>query len=1044
MRRPYKNFFPVALILAFSMGGFAQRRHSAATFGFQFLGPKIGNRVAAVAGVPGDPSTYYAGAASGGIWKSTDGADQFYPIFDHQDAAAIGALAVAPSQPSTVWAGTGEAWLIRPSDVGGDGVYKSTDAGRTWQHMGLEQTGRIGRILINPTNPKIVFVCALGQTTHPQQQRGVFRTTDGGTHWTRVLFVSEHTGCSGLTLSPRNPNLMFAGMWQVKMRTYGEFSGGPGSGVYKSTDGGKTWTHIVGHGLPKPPVGKIDVAIAPTDPDRVYALIQTVNQGSVWRSDDGGKNWHVVNHNRLLIGRAGYYIRIAVSPQNENEVLVADNYFFRSLDGGETFHLEPFSWGGDTHDIWFDPKNAKRFVVTDDGGLNITTTNGLGFRHIKLPIGQMYHVAVDNQIPYWIYTNMQDDGTMRGPSTTAGFGEHRWQHDLGGCESGFTLPDPTDPNIIWASCYGDEVTRYDARTKEARSVSPWMHTLDSPPNVLKYRCPWTPALAIDPFDHNTVYYGCQVIFKTSNGGQSWKAMSPDLSTRNPKRIVPSGGIVGDNLGQFYGEVVFAIAPSKVQKGLIWAGTNDGKLWYTKDGGARWTDVTKNITGMPPWGTIRRIEPSHFDPGTAYVAVDFHNMGNTDPYIYETTDFGQSWKRINSDLPEGPLAYVLCVAEDPNQKGLLFAGTGNAFYYSLDDGAHWIHFRTGLPPSPVDWIAAQRHFHDVVVSTYGRGIYVLRDITPLEKMAQSKPTNVTLYPPRTTYRFIPDGGAYLNFWLPSAASVKMAILDAHGNVVQDLSGPKGKPGLNRWAWNLRYAPPTLVKLRTAAPDNPFIWEEPRFRGKDSRPINHWGIRPAEVGPVVIPGKYSVRLTVNGKSYMQPITIMQDPRVPAKQADLEASLKMQLRIRSDIDKVSQMVNRIEWMRKQLEDSAKMFASGKKEEQLKSARAMDQKMKDVEYKLVSKFGTNSDDKYYSEPYKIYLNLIWLNGEVGTGAGDVAGGVNFRPTDASVVVLNGIEKKIAAAEADYHKLMTAEVPAFNKSIAGTGMAALAAPAAR
>ncbi|MGH9585045.1 MAG: WD40/YVTN/BNR-like repeat-containing protein, partial [Bryobacteraceae bacterium] len=450
MRRYSITFFLGIPILAFSPAGFAQQRHSAGVFGFRFLGPQVGNRIASVTGVSGDPSTYYAGAASGGIWKSTDGGNRFVPIFDHQKVAAIGALAVAPSQSSTVWAGTGEAWAIRASDVMGDGIYKSTDAGKTWKHMGLEQTGRIGRILVNPVNPNIVFACALGRTTGPQQERGVFRTTDGGAHWERVLFADEHTGCSGLTLDPHNPHLMFAGMWQVEMRTYGEFGGGPGSGVYESKDGGTTWTQIVGHGLPKPPLGKIDVAIAPTDPNRVYALIQTVKQGSVWRSDDGGENWRVVNHSRLLIGRAGYYIRIAVSPQNENEVLVANSSFYRSLDGGETFQREPFSWGGDTHDIWFDPKNADRFVITDDAGMNITTTNGRGFHHVRLPIGQMYHVAVDNRIPYWVYTNMQDDGTMRGPSTSAGYesgGGDGWQHGLGGCESGFTLPDPVDPNI---------------------------------------------------------------------------------------------------------------------------------------------------------------------------------------------------------------------------------------------------------------------------------------------------------------------------------------------------------------------------------------------------------------------------------------------------------------------------------------------------------------------------------------------------------------------------------------------------------------------
>ncbi len=387
---------------------------------FRFLGPQVGNRISAVAGIPGDPSVYYAGAASGGIWKSTDGGNRFQAIFDDQPAAAIGALAVAQSDPSTVWAGTGEAWAIRDSDVMGDGVYRSLDAGKTWKHMGLDQTGRIARIVVNPQNADDVFVCALGRATGPQQERGVFRTTDGGLHWDRVLFADENTGCSGLAMDPHNSHVLFAGMWQVVMHTYGEFSGGAGSGVFVSRDSGSTWTRIAGHGMPRPPVGKIDVAIAPSDSNRVFALIQTANQGSVWRSDDGGENWRVLSHSRELIGRAGYYIRIAVSPANENEVLVANSAFHQSLDGGETFRNVP--WGGDTHDIWIDPTNADRFVVTDDAGMNITTVHGRGLHRVTLPIGQMYHVAVDNQIPYWIYTNMQDNSTMRGPSTGRGFG----------------------------------------------------------------------------------------------------------------------------------------------------------------------------------------------------------------------------------------------------------------------------------------------------------------------------------------------------------------------------------------------------------------------------------------------------------------------------------------------------------------------------------------------------------------------------------------------------------------------------------------------
>jgi photosystem II stability/assembly factor-like uncharacterized protein len=657
----------------------------------------------------------------------------------------------------------------------------------------------------------------------------------------------------------------------------------------------------------------------------------------------------------------------------------------------------------------------------------------------------MYHVAVDNQVPYYVYGNMQDDGNMRGPSTSGGRGsEADWDHGMGGCESGFTLPDVVDPNIVWATCYGDEVSRWDARTKQARSVSPWFHTLDSPPNDTKYRCHWTPPLAIDPFEHNTVYYGCQVIWKTTNGGQSWSVISPDLSTKDPSRIIPSGGIVGDNLGQFYGEVVFAIAPSQKQKGLIWAGTNDGKVWYTKDGGGNWTDVSKNITGMPTWGTITCIEPSHFDPGTAYVAVDMHLMDNRDPFIFMTKDFGQTWKQINSNLPKHSLSYVRSIAEDPNKQGLLFAGTGNGFYYSLNEGGAWTALQAGLPHAPVSWIAVQKEFHDVVVSTYGRGFYILDDVSALEQMAGAPASDaaVQFFTPRATYRFARGGRAVLNYTLKAAAQapVQIQVLDASGNVVRQMMG-SGRAGLNRAGWDLHYDGPRLIALRTTPPENPHIWEEPRFKGQDSRPITHWGMSANQAGPMATPGKFTVKLTVDGQTYTQVVELKRDPKTPGTEADLDASLKMQLRIRDDISKSADMVNQIEWMRKQLDDMERMLRMQKeKADLLKTVEAMDQRMQSVEYKILNKALATSDDKYFIEAYKVYFQLLWLNGEVGPGAGDVAGGVDFPPTDTSRSLLDMIEKDLAAATADYHALMDKELPAFNHSLADKGVTPLSA----
>jgi photosystem II stability/assembly factor-like uncharacterized protein len=1041
---------------------FAQRRGGGAApegLQFRFMGPAVGNRISAVAGIPGDPSTYYAGAASGGVWKSTDGGMRWTPIFDSQPVQAIGSLAVAASNHNIVWAGTGEAWAIRDVDMMGDGIYKSTDAGQTWTHMGLDETGRIGRIVIHPTNPDVVFACATGRLTGPQPERGVFRTTDGGKTWERVLFADANTGCSGLAMDPNDPSVLFAGMWQVEMHTYAMFSGGPGSAVYVSRDGGSTWKRLEGHGLPKSPVGKIDVAVAAKDSKRVYALIQTADQGSLWRSDDGGENWIAASWQRALIGRAGYYIHLAVSPSNPDEVLVANSSFWVSTDGGKNFRSQP--WGGDTHDIWIDPANADRICVTHDGGMFMTTDHGKTSNRVTLPIGQMYHTAVDNDVPYHIYGNMQDDGTMRGLSTTpeagpnvpglgggfgGGFGGGgrggggTWEHGLGGCESGFTLPDLTDTNIIWASCYGNEVTRYDARIRTARSVSPWLHTLDSEPDKVKYRCHWTPPLAIDPFDHNTVYYGCQMILRTTNSGVSWSEISPDLSTKDPSRIISSGGIVGDNLGQFYGEVVFAIAPSEVQKGLIWAGTNDGKVWYTRDGGAHWNDVTKNIAGLPAWGTISKIEPSHFDAGTAYLCADFHLMDNRDPWVYKTTDLGKTWTRIGDNLPKGPLAYARVIAENPNRKGMLFVGTGNALYYTLNDGATWKQLNAGLPAAPVSWVVVQKRFHDLVLSTYGRGIYLMEDITPLEQgILETSDAPVRLAAPRPAFRLARGADrALLNYSLKAAPAkpVEIEILDSKGTLVRTLPPATGRAGLNRTPWDLRYEPPRPVALRTTPPEDPHIWEEPRFQNAQTRPITHWGIAQAEVGPVAAPGRYTVRLTVDGQSYTQPLEILRPPDSHGTDADLQASVRLQLKVRDDISTVSDMTNQIEWMRRQLEDQRKTAAG--QDALLKAMSAIDQKLQDVEYKLISRAEALSDDKYFVTADKLYLNFIWLNGEIGTGGGDVAGSADYGPTETALGLVLNLEKQLQAVQVEYKSVMEKDVPAYNQSIAGSGIAPL------
>ncbi len=615
----------------------------------------------------------------------------------------------------------------------------------------------------------------------------------------------------------------------------------------------------------------------------------------------------------------------------------------------------------------------------------------------------------------------------------------QWQPNIGGCESGFTIPDPTDANVVYASCYGNKVTRWDARTGTARSIEPWMITLDSPPNEAKYRCHWTAPMAIDPFDHDTVLYGCQLILKTTNGGQSWTELSPDLSTKDPARIVSNGGIVGDNLGQYAGEVVWDIEYSKIQRGLIWAGTNDGKLWYTKDGGANWIDVTKNFKDLPPWGTFTQIWPSTFDAGTVYASISFHLMDDRKPYIYKSTDFGTTWTKITGNIPTGSaLDYVLSFAGNPNRKGMLFAGTARAFYYSLDDGTTWTRFKEGLPPAPVSWITVEPRFHDVVVSTYGRGLFILPNITMLEQTGSATPQIGTaqLLEPSPVFRqarnvFTQPGRPHFTLFLPSAPAgpIEMEIINAGGKTIrkQQLAAHQGWNGAD---WDLRYDAPTLVALKTTPPENPHIWEEPRFQGRDTRTITHWGITPQTGIPMAAPGKYQVRFTTDGKALTQSFEVLKDPAVSTSTEDLTASTDTQVRIRDNITTTSKMVNDMEIWRKQIEDQLK--ANAAKADRVKALNDLNKAILEVELKLVSRSEMLSDDKYFPEAYKVYMNLIWLSGGVGMGASDEAGSIDYRPTETQMKVLESIEKDLAAAAAAFDNLISTTLPAFNKSMSG------------
>lgn len=1015
---------------------------------YRHIGP-VGNRVTSVAGIPGDPHVYYVGAASGGIWKTEDGGIRWRAIFDEQDVQSIGSLAVAPSDPNVIWAGTGEAFIRSNISIGA-GIYKSTDGGKNWKLMGLENTGRIGRIAIDPADPDVVFAAAMGHSYGPQADRGVFRTTDGGETWEKVLFVDENTGCGDLAMDPNNPRILYAGMWQLVIKTWGRESGGPGSGLYKSIDGGTTWKKLEGNGLPEGPLGKIAVAIAPSESNRVYALIETGDgvpwkgqetaTGVLWRSDDGGETWSLMSHDHNLTQRPHYYSRCAVSPDDPDEVYFCAVRFQKTKNGGETFQMTSMV-GGDNHDIWIDPTDAERMAVGNDQYVSISTNRGASWRGHGLPIAQMYHVAVDNQIPYYVYGNRQDGPSVRGPSNSLyGFGGiplGEW-HSVGGAESGFAVPDPVDNHIVWSGNYQGALDRYDERSRTARNVTPWPdYAMGTPAAELKYRFQWTFPIAISPHDHNKVYVGSQHVHMTTDGGQSWDVISPDLSTNDQSRLGSSGGLTPDNASVEYACLIFALAESPLEEGVIWAGTNDGLVHVTRDGGESWADVTGNIPDLPEWGTVSNIEPSRYEAGKCYITVDFHQVNDRDPYVYKTDDYGETWKPISGDIPKSMFSYAHCVREDPVREGLLYLGTENALYVSFDDGDNWILLQGNMPHAPVHWMVVQEHFNDLVVATYGRGFWIMDDITPLQQLTREVlESDVHLFEPRPAYRFRsrstpmdsmqepsvgqnPLYGAQIHYYLKDRVKgkVKIDIFDETGEKVRSLNGTNS-PGIKRINWNLRYEPTERIKLRT----KPQYADWVELGKSGYRSYVSWG------GPVTLtapPGKYTVKLVVGDQEYERELEVRRDPHAPGSVEGIQEQFRMLKQIQGDSLVVTEMVNQIEWIRKQIYDLQDILrereeqGQGSVETVAEAGRALDEKLMGVEEYLVQLKLTGGSQDILRWPMKLYGKVSMLAGAVASG--------DFPPTEQSKEVHAMYRKMIAEYQARLKVLLDKDIPAFN-----------------
>ena len=911
------------------------------------IGPAAGGRVSRVAGVPGDPLVFYAATASGGVWKSTNGGRSWSPIFDDQPVSSIGSVAVAPSDPNVVWVGSGEA-NIRGNVGEGNGIYRSTDAGKTWSHVWRAE-GQIGSLAVHPQDPDVAYAAAQGSPFGPGAERGVYRTRDGGRTWKRVLFVDEDTGASDVCLDPANPRRVFAGTWQARRSPWGLTSGGKGSGLWLSHDGGETWDRLRGAGLPKGIWGKVAVRVAPSDPQRVYALIEA-EEGGLFRSDDGGESWSLVNASRGLRQRAWYFTHLTIDPRRPEVVWFPQVSMLKTVDGGE--EIRAVSGGGwDYHDLWIDPVEPRRMVAASDAGVSLSVDGGESWDRPALPISQLYRVSADRRVPYRVMGALQDWGTLSGPSNSlhgGGILPGDW-HPVGGGEAGHVVADPFDPGVVWAGEYLGIITRWDERTGQAPPVGIYLdngsgHGAED----LRWRFQWTAPIVASRHQRGVVYHAANVVFRSSDGGRSWEAISPDLTRDDPQTQKWSGGpITGDNTGVEHYPTIFALAESPVDPQLLWAGSDDGLVHVSRDAGGTWKEVTPR--GIPKQGTISIIEPSPFDAGTAWVVVDAHRLDDERPYLLVTEDFGATWRSLARGLDSE--VYLHSVRADPQRRGLLYLATERGVMVSWDAGASWQPLRLNLPTVAVVDLAVAGD--DLVVGTLGRSIWILDDLTPVRQWRPEIARGTAhLFPPRPAVRWRlasspletdegaasnPPNGAVVTYFLRDEAEEKVTleVLDAAGTVVRTLTseveplyiGPdhpdwpaefepeaalSAEPGLHRAVWDFNWAMP------------PFIPEAMIDTGDP------------HTGPLAVPGDYQVRLTVGGESFTQPLRVDPDPRIEVPPADRAALLAFQQEVLARIGEIADLVGDLRAVREQLGERLPLLGEGEERRELREAAA------------------------------------------------------------------------------------------------------------
>ncbi len=1032
---------------------------------WRLIGPHRGGRVVAVAGHPTEVGTFYFGACAGGVWKTTNGGAYWENISDgFFRTAAIGAIAVSEADPNVIYVGTGEA-TIRSNVSHGDGVYRSSDGGHTWQNVGLADTRHIGDIVVHPRNSDIVYVAALGHAWGINEERGVFRSSDGGRTWKKVLYKSNRAGAVDLAMDPRNPRILYASIWQAQRYPFALSSGGEDSGLWRTSDGGDTWVDLTrSHGLPSGILGKIGVATSPARAGRVWALVEAAD-GGLFRSDDYGQTWERLCSSPDLRRRPWYYMHIYADPQDEDTVWVLNLQCWRSVDGGKTFDVVPTPHG-DNHDLWIDPRDPKRMIEGNDGGACVSFDGGRSWSSIlNQPTAQFYHVTTDDAVPYHVYGSQQDNWAMRLPSISFE-GAISWKDyvEPGGGESGYIAIGRKPPHTVFGGGIGTgpghgRLIAWNPETGQKRNVTVWpeVHGSGAGAESLKYRFQWTFPVETSPHDPDVLYVCSNYVHRTTDEGVTWEVISPDLTRNDPATLHPSGGpITADNSGAEIYATIFAFRESPHEPGVFWAGSDDGLIHLSRDGGHTWVNVTP--PDLPEWSLISIIEPSPHDPATAYVAATRYKLDDTRPYLYKTNDYGRTWSKITSGIPDHEFTRV--IREDPARRGLLYAGTETGLYLSFDDGASWQRFEGNLPVVPIYDLVVKGT--DLIVATHGRSFWILDDLTPLHQLRdQIAGEPAYLFAPRPTIRYRvyshgngrrvsgyvnyqmtgpvtvafraaeaasgakvddfldagrnPPDGVIIHYWLREkpADEVKLAILDGSGNLVREYSSTSADAprvpvdaGCNRFVWDLRYPGPVPLE------------------GRPNLDPQRVQAEATSTAPRAIPGTYQVRLTVGDRSLSQPITLLPDPRLPVSAEDLAAQFQLKLAIRDRLSTVHELLNQIQRIRGQIDEwERRARAAGQGDGVLSAATALREKLATIEADLIQV----DQDKPQPGTAKLREKLTTLSAMIDES--------DHAPTRAAVEVFESLSARLEEVQARQRRVIAEDLGQFIALIQASGV---------